>query len=354
MMINTDNNMVIPKISKKQFTAKCVCQNSRKCSFLSRSFQDLNDLRGSFVQYPMINGSQRFYIQNVIKNKKAERFSSHLGIPNPFEKSTKNGVLSSMVDRRNRKKNAPKETKSAAFEKGILRKRLFVALHHFHPRIIDPKYGIARVECNGTRFKLPDLVSINKLESEGLMEYYSPDDQYDQCMSLIVPNYPASKSDEDLFRIQSCITSMSLKNSVHSLNFSSPPSKRSRVDEVSIPHQITKRLKVDSIEGHAMDNRVELNDVQRSIAEVLWKLYTKIHATNTFRLIRSRQINNGFYIETPPINLAIEDALTIESISEIQLIDSLQKQLSDMNAVKVCPTNMINLLGIAHTHAFLS
>jgi len=348
-MIETDNNMIIPKISRKHFAAKCVCQNSMNCAILSRSFQDLNDLRGSFVQYPMINGSQRFFL-NKIKNKKAERFSFYLGIPNPFETSKKNGVLASMVDRRNRKRNTPKET----YQKGVERKRLFVALHHFHPRMIDPKCGIARVECNGTRFKLPDLVSISTLESESLMEYYSPDDQHDQHLSLIVPNYLASKSEEDLFRIQSCITSLSLKNSAHSLNFSSPPSKRSRVDEVSIPNQITKRIKVYSIEGNAMDDRVELNDVQRNIAEVLGELYTKMHAMNTFRLIRSRQINNGSYKKAPPINLTTEDTLTIESISEIQLINSLQKQLSDMKAVDVCPTKMKHLLGIGHTNTFVS
>ena len=126
-----------------------------------------------------------------------------------------------------------------------MRKRAFVALHHFHPRIIDPKYGIVKVQCDGGRFKLPDLVRISKLESGDLMEYYSPNDRYDQHRSLIVTNYPLSKSEEDLTQLYSSIQQLLPHNSTSSLTPSLTPSKRSREDEVMIPNQ-SKANKLES------------------------------------------------------------------------------------------------------------
>ena len=205
-------DIFIPQISSKYFTAKCVCSDSKSCGQISRSFRHLKDLRGSFIQFPMNNGSQRFNVQNAIKTQKAKCFSSYLDISNPFETCNENGGVALIVDRRNRKKKAQDDI-NFANQKGIMRKSVFVALHHFHPRIIDPKYDITKVECNGTRFKLPDLVPISKLESGGLMGYYSPNDRYDEHTSIIVPNYPLSKSAEDLTQLYSSIQQALPQNS---------------------------------------------------------------------------------------------------------------------------------------------
>merc|ERR1712238_329610 len=85
--------------------------------------------------------------------------------------------------------------------KDVKKKRAFIALHHFHPRLIDPKYGIAKACGNKTRFILPDSMPIEKLQCWGLMEFYTSNDIYDQHNSLIVPNYPSSKVEDDLSRI---------------------------------------------------------------------------------------------------------------------------------------------------------
>jgi len=235
---------IIPQISNKCFTARCVCSDSKRCAQISRSFRNLKDLRSSFVQFPMSNGSQRYNAQNAIKSKKAKCFTSYLGFTNPLEPRTKNGSTYLIVDRRNRKKKAQDDT-NCVNPIGIMRKRVFVALHHFHPRIIDPTYGITKVQCNGGRFKLPDLVPISKLESGDLMEYYSPSDRYDQHRSLIVPNYPLSKSEEDLTLLYSSIHKVLPHNSTSSLKSSLAPSKRSREDEAMTP-DLYARSKLES------------------------------------------------------------------------------------------------------------
>jgi len=312
-----------------------LCKDSKECGKISRSFQDLNDLRGSFVQFPMINGSQRFYIQNAIKTKKAERLSFYLKIPNPFEAGNEGEIPALMVDRRNRKKNAQEHTNSTD-QKRIMRKRLFVALHHFHPRMIDPKCGIARVDCNGTRFKLPDLVTISKIKSEGLMEYYSPDDRYDQDMSLIVPNYPLIKSEEDLTRIYKCIQPQLSQDKIYSINSCLPTSKRTRDDEVLIINQSVKRLKsCNKNVGDSMDGRMELklmNDTPYNMGGALEKGHSRLHAINAYHLnlVRSRQTDTLRYKEGSAIHSPTGDALLVESLSKVNLINNLQKRISDM------------------------
>jgi len=323
---------IIPQISKKYFIAKCLCKDSKRCGQTSRSFQDLKDLRGSFVQFPMINGSQRFYLQNAIKTKKAARFSFYLKVPNPSEISDGNGNAALMVDRRNRKKNAQEDT-NCDNRKGVMRKRVFVALHHFHPRMIDHKYGIARVDCNGTRFKLPDLVPISKLESSGLMEYYSPNDRYDHHKSLIVPNYALSKSEEDLSQIYLRKQRVPSQNSIRSLNSCVPLLKRSLEDERSILNQSAKRLKSCYNRGNTTDMRMELNfinDCQRNTCGSLEKNHSRTHVLSTPRL----NLLQSHYIDTfpPKEKLAvIVNALIAESLSDADYMTAIQKQMLNIH-----------------------
>ena len=201
------NASIIPQIGNKYFKAKCMCNNSIICGQISRSFQELKDLRGSFVQFPMFNGSKRFYIQNAMKIKRAERFSLCLQIPNPLEAKGKNGEAMLLTDSRNRGKNAKNDT--SVDEKHVKRRRGFIALHHFHPKVINPKCGIATVQCDGTRFRLPDLVPISKLLSMDLMKYYTADDRYDPHNFLIVPNYSYIESEKDLNQIFARTVSLS-------------------------------------------------------------------------------------------------------------------------------------------------
>jgi len=406
---------IIPQISSKYFTAKCVCSNSKSCAQISRSFKRLKDLRGCFIQFPMNNGSERFYVQNAIKSKKAKCFSSYLNIPNPFETNIKNRSAALIADRRNRKKKAQHalDDTNCVNSKGIMRKRAFVALHHFHPRIIDPKYGIAKVQCDGGRFKLPDLVRISKLESGDLMEYYSPNDRYDQHRSLIVPNYPLSKSEEDLTQLCSSIQQLLPHNSIGSLTPSLTPSKRSREDEVMIPNQSkanklesaglmgysssdnrhdkhgslivpncplsqseddvtqhyssiqrvltqnsisslkyssewswvdealipdqsTKRLKsCNNYKENAKDVRMELklmNDIERDMREVLERRRPGTRAMDAYRsnLFQSCHNDTFSYKRGMPSGLAIIPTSIDASLSEARLVNSLQKQLSDI------------------------
>ena len=89
-----------------------------------------------------------------------------MDVPNPLEISNEVDESNMLVlDRRIRKKGVTAGDKQPV---GPMRRRLFIALHHFHPKVIDPAYFIARVQSNGTRYNLPDSVPVETVRFLGL------------------------------------------------------------------------------------------------------------------------------------------------------------------------------------------
>ena len=113
-----------------------------------------------------------------MKIKKAQRFCFYLNISNPFETDNKD-------------------------EKRRDVGRRFIALHHFHPKVIDPKNRIAEVVCEGRRYRLPDTVSERQLKNLGLAQMFSPQDHHEDDRIIIVPNYPLSKAEADFSVVSS-------------------------------------------------------------------------------------------------------------------------------------------------------
>jgi len=344
----------IPQISNKCFTAKCLCMDTHRCGNLSKSFRQFEDLRGSFVQFPMLNESPRFHVQHAVKTKKAERFSLHLNIPNPFEMNEENNQKKfMMIDRRNRKKIAGNEEK----DKGIQRRRLFIALHHFHPKLINPKYGIARVDCDGSRFKLPDVVSKSKIEALGLTQFFSKEDSHNDQSFIIIPNYSLSMAERDLSRLsvlyrapRNNIYHMSqaknalayadstVKGSVMKRSTVSG-TKRSIDNTVSVPKP-KKSLKSDEIGESTNDVRktiAMMNEIQLKLFWEVDELRKKLLASNNFQL-------NLLQSNTDPVvtRIVADEAVTTETLTEIRF-NNLQKSIVDtQKLLHQIASNIIN------------
>ena len=315
---------IIPQISSKYFKAKCICANSKHCGKISRSFQNFNDLRGSFIQFPMINGCQRFHIQNAIKTKRAERFFFYLNTPYPFKPKEENKSVALVTDNRNLKNDTQEDTSnSGVIGKDVKKRRAFIALHHFHPRLIDPKYGIAKACCNKTRFILPDTMPIEKLQCWGLMEFYTSNDIYDQRKSLIVPNYPRSKVEDDL----SCITISFIQKDVPNNLLAIP--EQLREGEVMTQKKGVKRSKPNESEEIGIQAGMKLKKTSSILCDIhgsLRRIHSRASAMDTF-CSKVFQADH----EISANDLASINNLVVGSSFEVQFIISLQKKLADVH-----------------------
>lgn len=341
--------MIIPQISRNYQKTKCICNDSKACGQISLSFQGLHDLRGSFIQFPMTGGYDRLKIQNALRIKKAERFCFYLKIP--FESSERNKDVSVILDTVNQKHNTQedsernggaaltmnnanqkditKDDNNCASGINITRKKVYVALHHFHPWIIDPKFGVAKVHCHGTRYRLPDLVQIEHLEHLGLMEYCSSNDVYDKTSSIIVPNYSIFRAAEDLSRICVTIERVPPMNSDSPPNISLPLSKRSKEQEVAVQNKRTKITTYDKDTGIELKTmNMIMSDVQGSLR----RINSRVNAMNIFYsdLCQSYQSNTLSDQRTQATDLSIMNDITAECLFEVHLINNLQNRLSCM------------------------
>ena len=310
---------IIPQISSQYYKARCICKSYKRCNQVSRSFQNLKDVRGSFIQMPTMNGFQHFRNQNKIKAKRAERFCVHLQISIPIVPSES------------------KDSKKNPQEDGVEKpKRMFVALHHFHPQILDPKNGIIKICCNGKRFKMPDDMPIKYLQYWELMEEYSSNDFWNETQSLIVPNYPISKSEKDLLRITSSVVNRGVPKHVNtSLDRPFLLSTHLKNSEVIMQEQGVNKQKANGGNDNAKrQDNIELklvHNIHGQIQESLRRIYSRMNIMKTLYLktnenyLSHRQISYN--------DLASIDSLVTQSFSEVQFIERLQGSVSDLQII---------------------
>ena len=281
---------------------------------------------------PTMNGFQHFRNQNKIKAKRAERFCVHLQIPIPIVPSES------------------KDSKKNPQEDGVEKpKRMFVALHHFYPQILDPKNGIIKICCNGKRFKMPDDMPIKYLQYWELMEEYSSNDFWNETQSLIVPNYPISKSEKDLLRITSSVVNRGVPKHVNtSLDRPFLLSTHLKNSEVIMQEQGVNKQKVNGGNEKVINQDNELKMVHSIHVQIQESLRRISFRTEIIKTLYSK-INESYlsHRKNSYNDLASIDNLVTQSFSEVQFIERLQRSVSDF---QITPLHNSASLSIHHNN----
>ena len=160
---SSPGSMLIPtdKADQKQ---SCICKNKNRCKLLSKCYMSIGDVRGRLMQMPSLDNDRL----GSVKNKKVERICDHLNIP----RTEMADVVS--VDKRDQSTayKTPSKSTRAKKEKGkVKRVRKFIAVHHFHPVLIQEMVNEERANI--------DLIDRELIKATGLLgNGYTEEDRF--------------------------------------------------------------------------------------------------------------------------------------------------------------------------------
>ena len=172
----TDSAKTKSNQSSSQYIRECACQRGLSCIGMTQAFRLLGDPRCYYVELPRYRKDPPAY-KYVFRNNLRAAYIRHLAVQNPSIPDLPQ-ILAQTQDRR------------------------YVALHHFHPRIIQAFY--TNPLTKGTAFKHKVPISITEFELTELgLEVYPQD----RILSLtgkptggyyFCPGYSQEQAHEDL------------------------------------------------------------------------------------------------------------------------------------------------------------
>ena len=181
------------------------------------------------------------------------------------------------------------------------------------------------------------------------MEEYSSNDIWNETQSLIVPNYPISKSEKDLLRITSSVVNRRVPEHVNaSLDRPFLLSTHLKNSEVIMQEQGVNKQKANGGNEKVINQDNELKMVHSIHVQIQESLRRISSRTDIIKTLYSK-INESYlsHRKFSYNDLASIDNLVTQSFSEVQFIERLQRSVSDF---QITPLHNSASLSIHHNN----